>query len=458
MFRKRAGRRLMVFSLALWSVLLLSCEDPGALNVGQKFSGNNLQTIYVDTFSVITSTVLIDSLPSNNSNVLLVGSYRDNLVGTVSSSSYFQIGYQSILFPASTSIYDSIGLILPYSRYSYGDTTKSFKINVHELTQTIKLRTTPPFVAGNKTSALNPASALFNGSSFKYSPSPITSATVQFYPHKDSVYIPLPTSLGQKWYDIAKADTSFHFKDFNRFIADYFKGIYIASNVGTDACIVGFNANKVKVRLYYRKIVGDNLAAAHFDFPLAFSFNQFNQIKSDRSATTLSSLVRMVALPSTQTGNVSYVQSGVGMFTKIEFPTLKGFLSEKDRVLIDASLDVYPVQKTYLDYTKPPTTLTLYGTDQSNTILGALSGGRGADVVSTSIRYDYEYGIETKYSFSITDFISSEIKSSNKNITSLAVLSPAYLSQVNRVAIGNRFHPTNKIKLKIYYSQYGTNQ
>jgi hypothetical protein len=447
----------MVFSLALWSILLLSCEGPGIINSDRPSS---LQTIYVDTFSVVTSTVLIDSLPSNNANVLLLGGYRDNLVGSISSSSYFQIGYQTIFFPASTSVYDSIGLILPYNRYSYGDTTKSLTIDVHELTQSIRLRTTPPFISGNKTSALNPASALFNGSSFNYSPSPLTSATVRFYPHRDSVYIPLPTSLGQKWYNIAKADTSFHFKDFNRFIADYFKGIYITSNAGTDACIVGFNANKVKVRLYYRKIKtgGDNLEAAHFDFPLAFSFNQFNQIKSNRLATPLSPLVHSVALPSTQTGNVSYVQSGVGMFTKIEFPTLKGFLSKKNIILIDASLELYPVQKTYLGYTKPPSTLALYGTDQSNLILGALSGGRGADIVSAPIRYDFEYGIETKYSFSITDFISSEIKSSNNNITSLAILSPAYSSQVNRVVIGNRFHPTNKIKLKIYYSQYGTNQ
>jgi hypothetical protein len=448
------GERLMVFSLALWSVLLISCEDTGILNADKNFGHANLQTILVDTFAVVTSTVLMDSVPTSNSNLLLVGGYNDSQMGVVSASTYFQIAYLANFLPDATSIYDSIALILPYNRYSYGDTTQSFTIHVHELSQTIKQRTIPPYV-GNKNSILNPVSALYNTSKVKYWPTPLASATLRFYPHRDSAYVPLPKALGEKWYGIAKADTSFHFKDPIRFISDYFKGIHITSDPGTDASIIGFRASKAKVRLYYRKIVGDILTATHVDFPVVNGFNQFNHISADRSASPVASLIHSVAVPSSATGNVSYVQSGVGMFTKLEFPSLKEFFKNKNYILIDALLEVNLVQKTYVDYTKPITALTAYVTDESNTLIGVLPAGNSA--LTAPIRYDLEYSTNTKYSFTLTDFITSEIRSNTQN-TQLALLSPLVSAEVNRVAIGNRFHPTNKIKLKIYYSHYATNQ
>jgi Domain of unknown function (DUF4270) len=449
---KTIGKSIGFVSLTCLVFLMISCEDDQRINFSNR--KNNLQTVYIDTFSVVTSTILADSIPTSNSGVVLVGGYNDNLVGAVSSSSYFQIGYLSKFLPESTSVYDSIGLVLPYSRNSYGDTTKSLTINVHELIQSIKVRSLPQFVAIDKPSPLRPSNALFNTSQVNYNPTPIVSKVVRFYPHRDSLYIPLPTSLGQKWYGIAKADTSFHFKDVNRFVSDYFKGIYLESASGTNASIAAFKLNKTKIRIYYRRLVGDVLTASHFDLPIVNPFNQFNQISSDRSSSSISSLSKGKALSSTLSQNVSYVQSGEGLITKIEFPTLKGFFKNKNIVLIDAVLDVIAVQKTY-DYFKAPASLSLYATDQSNTVLGGISSGNG--ILSAPIRYDYEYGLDTKYSFSLINFLNSEIITDTQSITPIAILSPAISTEVNRVALGNRFHPTNKIKLKIYYSQYATN-
>ncbi len=447
-----------VFALLLigWVVFLSSCEDGGISKGDKNFISSGLRTIYVDTFNIATSTVLADSLPTSGTNILLIGAYNDNLVGSVSSSTYLQIAYQSTFLPDATSIYDSIALILPYNRYSYGDTTKSFTLNVHELTQTIKLRTFPPFVARDKASSLIQNNALYNTSSFSYNSTPLASHTFQFYPHRDSIYIPMPKSLGQEWYGIAKADSSFHFKDPNRFLSEYFKGIYIAAAAGTDAGIIGFKANKSKIRLYYRKIVGDNLANTFFDFPMVNGFNQFNNIKSDRSSTPLASLLGSDNLSSNATNNISYVQSGAGLFTKIEFPTLKQFLKNKNYVIVDALLEVPLVQQTYVSNNSPPPFLSLYATDQSNILLGGISSGNGT--LSSSVFYDREYGLETKYSFSVVNYIFSELKSDAPSVTPLALISPTISSQVNRVAIGNRLNPTNKIKLKIFYTQYDPNK
>jgi Domain of unknown function (DUF4270) len=447
------GKGISFVLLTCCVFLVISCDDGEQINFSNR--KNNLQTVYVDTFSVVTSTILADSIPTSNSGTLLVGGYNDNLVGIVSASSYFQIGYSSRFLPEATSIYDSIGIVLPYTRYSYGDTTKSLTLNVHELTQSIKGRLLPQFVSVDKPSPLRPSNALFNTSQVNYNSTPIVSKVVRFYPHRDSLYIPLPTSLGQKWFGIAKADTSFHFKDVTRFINDYFKGIYIESASGTNASIAAFKLNKTKIRIYYRKLVGDVLTPSHFDLTfLVNQFNQFNRISCDRSSSPISSLSRGKTLSSTLSQNVSYVQSGEGLITKIEFPTLKGFFKNKNIVLIDAVLDVVAVQRSY-EYFKAPASLSLYATDQSNTILGGISSGNG--ILSAPIRYDYEYGLNTKYSFSVINFLNSELVTDTQSITPIAILSPAISTEVNRVALGNRFHPTNKIKLKIYYSQYATN-
>jgi hypothetical protein len=126
-------------------------------------------------------------------------------------------------------------------------------------------------------------------------------------------------------------------------------------------------------------------------------------------------------------------------------------------VILDAVLELPLVPATYDATTTPMNVLASYTTDVSNIISGGVPGN-GNQVLQGSIRYDREYSTNTKYSFSLTSFLNSEIKSSRETITPLALVSPDLYSEVKRAVIGNRFHPTNKIKLKIYYTQYATNQ
>lgn len=450
--------RALILALSIGGsfVFSSSCTDPGLLNADQNFSKSGLQTIFVDTFSVITSTVLIDSIPTANTSNILLGSYKDDFLGTINSSTYFQIGYFSNFLPDATSIYDSIGLILHYNKYSYGDTTKLLTLNFHELTQTIKQRFVPPYVSRDKISALDPVSSIYNTSSTPFNSTPITSATLDYHPHRDSIYVRFPGALGKKWFDIARADTSSHFKDVVFFINNYFRGIHIETPVGTDASIAGFNVSKAKLKIYYRRLNGDALVNTSFTFPLVNAFNQFNKISADRSTTVVPLLKDYVQAPSTQTGNISFVQSGIGIYTKIEFPTLKSVLKNKTNVILDAVLEVQLVQNSNSSFTAPPAALSLYGTDESNILLGGISSGSGT--ITGGIIYDKEYNLSNRYLFSLTNYINGQIKTDAPIIPPIALISNRISTEVNRLVIGNRFHPTNKIKLKIYYSQYGTNQ
>jgi hypothetical protein len=338
-------------------------------------------------------------------------------------------------------------------------------INVSELTAATILRYLPPYVPNDKVSILNPTLALYNTSSVNYSNVPLASRTLTTFPHRDSIFIRLPDALGMKLYsiddnipDVIKYEALTNSGLISRWFVDsYFKGFNVSVPANTDANIVGFNSAKLKVRIYYRRKDSDGvLKNLTYDFPLTNSFNQFNNIKADRTGTTIASLATTKILPSEATGNVSFIQSGVGLYTKVEFPTLKSFLKKNRYVILDAILEVPLVPGTYEGATPPMNVLASYTTDVSNIISGGVPGN-GNDVLRASIRYDREYSTNTKYLFSMTTFFNSEIKSNAPTITPLALVSPNLFSELNRVVIGNRFHPTNKIKLKIYYTQYGTN-
>jgi hypothetical protein len=461
-------KKLFLFFLAAWAVFLGSCEDGGISNADSNFIRSGLQTVYVDTFSVTTSTILIDSLPTSGNGVLLVGNYQDQYVGKISASTYFQIGLSSVFAPDQNSTFDSIGLILPYSKYSYGDTTKSQTISVHQMTSLPTLRVLPPYKSDETISYFVAASqaSLYNTSSVSFNPTPIATATVKFFPHRDSLYIPFPKAFGQNWFDIAKTDASknaigyFSNLSSNTFLIDFFNGIHIKSDGISNASVAGFRTTKAKVRIYYKKIFNDELKQTYFDLPLNSAAFQFNHISADRSGTMLSSLINRQSIPSSSTGNTTFIQSGTGLATKVEFPTLKGFLSQRNFILVDAVLEVIPISNTYSAPTVAPATLAIYVTDQSNVVLNKASAFDRSGFLSSNVVYDYEYGINTKYSFPLINYLLSELRSTSTSITPLIIAAPPtpIFTEVNRVVLHDqRTNVQNRIKLKIYYS-YVPNQ
>jgi hypothetical protein len=302
-------------------------------------------------------------------------------------------------------------------------------------------------------------SAIYNTSQANFNPVPITTVNVKFSPNRDSLYIKLPAAFGKNWFDLAQADalagtTNSYFSNSTTFINDFFNGLHLTSDASGNGSVVGFRASRVKIRLFYKKLFGDLLQQTYFDFPIRNASAQFNSIQSDRSATPLAALTGRGSISSSLTGNTTFVQSGIGLATKVEFPSLKSFFSKKNFILIDASLEIMPVQNTYSTSLKVPNSLALFITDQSNVVLNRAPAVDRSGYLSANILYDFEYGVNTKYSFPLVNFLGSELVSSLNTITPLviAVAPPAYLAEVNRVVLGDQRNLQHKIKLKINYS------
>jgi hypothetical protein len=145
-----------------------------------------------------------------------------------------------------------------------------------------------------------------------------------------------------------------------------------------------------------------------------------------------------------QTNGQTFMQSGIGVGTKIEFPSVKKFFRDNKIILIDAILEIYPVQNTYLGNFPPPRTLALFKTDNSNVPYEPVPpSDRGGNVLTSNVALDKEYGQETKYTFVLTNYLSTELLNNNEFITPVMVsaIAPGINTELNRVVIGSRNHP-----------------
>jgi len=438
--------RFVVFLMIVG--VALACEDANRLSVSRVFSGNNLQTIYSDTFSVFTSTVQLDSFLTNNSGTAMVGRYKDDSLGYVSASSYFQLCYTGSFIQYYTSFFDSAAMIFPYTRARTftGDTTKLMTINGYEITQQMQLRMQP--VGSEKLSYFNLSNGLFSNSTFTHAPDPIFSGTVKILPNTDSISIRVSDSFARNWFQMARKDSAHIFSNPNVFI-NFFRGMYVEADPSSEACVVGFNASKIKLRFYYKTFANGTLNQTHQDFTLYNPPFQFNAFKYDRSGTELSSLQPNEQISSRVTGDVSYVQSGSGLVTRLDFPSIKSFFANNPGITLNAAyLAVFPEAGTYPKNLLPPRQLQLFTTDNSNFPLGAVPNG------VASIAYDFQYGLNTQYTFDVFPYLFSQIKSGTNYIIPL-ILAPgggSLSTTVQRLYLGDRVHANTKIQLKIFYS------
>jgi len=89
--------------------------------------------------------------------------------------------------------------------------------------------------------------------------------------------------------------------------------------------------------MYYKKTVNSLLKQTHQDFNVYSSLYQFNNIKYDRSGTALQSLQPYKAISSVLTNDVTYLQAGTGLVTRLDFPSVKTFFANQPSLILNAA-------------------------------------------------------------------------------------------------------------------------
>jgi hypothetical protein len=433
--------------LALCS--LAGCTKPVIAFDSSFPSAITTNIIAIDTMTVATSTVLVDSFATAGSGASLVGNYFDPYFGSIRSQSFLQIGPPvSIPTISFLATFDSLSVMFRLNRYFYGDTTIPQTYHVSQLDTLISLPIDQY--------------TFYNTDSFLYNPTPLGSTTVTILPTAglttqnafDTVKVRLPDAMGEQMLGMLerRSDTV---STLNGFLS-YFKGLALYADNSGAGVMYGLR-DTCTVRLWYHEPSSINLPQ-YIDFKFSNKAHQFNQISANKSGTPISILTTLQSTrpnplvyaeaPSSQTGNACYVQSGTGIEAKIAFPYIGNITNLKDYVSVyQALLILKPVPGSYNPLYALPPQLILSQTDENNKAGAQIIGQTGALVT------DYVTGENTAYSYNITTYVKNLIASGqfNQSALLLSAPSPASITTMNRAIFANQTNQNYTITLNLYY-------
>jgi hypothetical protein len=412
--------------------------------VGSELAESHTRIITVDTVSVVLSSYIVDSFPTNGNSFALIGNYQDSYTGKTNASTFLQFGPPTLSEDATTllpksAVYDSLVLLMKPSGYYYGDTTKPFSISVFELAEQ------PDYKY---------ATYIFNNSNFALKSSALASWSNTVKPnfrYSDTIKIRMPQAMGADFYDKIRNKATQVTGETN--FLDYFKGLCIKTSNNNSGPAYGFNLkdSSIKIRLYYHLTLPQK-TDKFLDFVITRSSYQFNRIITDRTGTSLQpATAGQREFFANATNPFSITQSGTGVYLKATFPSLRELLKINEAVrLMDAKLVMVPVKDSYDQYVnKLPGSLQLKTTDASNIPISALPDTTGNTIQFRAPVIDFIYGTNTTYTFNITPYISALLNTSGSAERGLFVLQedPNVARQINRAVIGSRQSEKYQIKL-----------
>ena len=423
--------KLCVSAILILIFFLNACQKKSdEFILGEEFIESQTDLNLIDTLSLSFSSVIFDTVATSGTGTLLIGSFHDETFGKIESRSYFQIGPTDDFSIGQNETYDSLKLVLRYNGYYFGDTTETQKISVHQVTEQIQYDD-DTYRIGSKTS-------------FSYAPNPIGEIVYAPRPHADTLAIKIDDVIGQDFFRQLSADSETMTND-ERFL-DYFPGLLLRADEGYEGCILGFNANTVKLILYTHESQALKIEKRAYTFALYDTSMQFNRITHDFSATPLNPLVEQRdALSSTQTGGSAYIQGGTGVSIRVDIPSLSEVLMFERGKIVQALLSISP-SRNNSDDNDLPSTLYIYETGKQNKMLSVIA----LSTLTTDALYDEE----TAYHFDVTNYLTDELADSYVDPEKgflITLSSTALKTTFSNLIVDSQSKNT---KLKLYYLSY----
>lgn len=459
-FYKRSSavfRLLVVFSL---SAYMTGCESGPSVEALVQPNPDDFAVIFSDTSTVALSSVGTDSMMTGSVTLgvperMLVGRYVDPYFGKVQASSFFQTATSGAVTVPELAVYDSLVLSLKYDGYTYGDTTAAMNLSVHKLQSNIMDK-----------------GVYYNTNTMPYDALPIGQAKVVPRPKTNNqLRIKLSDVLGKEIFGKAQNNQITSNNDWVNLV----KGLVLRPAVTDNGSFVGFTRANTNVQIHYHVSNADGIQK---DSSIVSLVANYNQILADRAGTQLAKLpvTHRIALPSSQTGNMSFIQAGLGTMTRVDFPYVNQLKYNKFSVVNRAVLRVTPLRASVSDFTAPPASLYVYLCDKNNEPLISNTDGLpiplfnldGSQIVSSEYYTDL---INNKqyYLLDVSSFVSTLVSSDFTQTGGLLIRTSPYgrstqyydagteFSQsVNRLVIGNQSNGDPGVKLELYYTHVNT--
>ncbi|MFN0275542.1 MAG: DUF4270 domain-containing protein [Chitinophagales bacterium] len=339
--------RVLVSIYLILVVSIFSCRK--ATLIGDELipESDFLHSQREDTFSIITNTLLDDSVVTSFNTFHALGSLDDDTLGKTSASLYTQILLPTNNLTLGDSVQvDSIVLIFDYAGL-YGDSTAAHTLKVYKMLEDIE-------------------------TTLYYSDAKLHSLPVEigrkenFIPNlNDSVVIgnvTLPPHLRIRMNDWF-ADELVNSTDTTRFIdntnfLDFLKGLYIETDISggysNSIMYLDLKAFFSGMQIYYENSIADSLSIL---FP--FSGNKFSYYTHDFSGTVAGD---KIATPDTVLGDAeTFVRGFGGLKTYVRFP----YLDSLKNVSINKAELVFTIESTSDTVFSVPPALLLVRTDST---------------------------------------------------------------------------------------------
>ena len=270
----------MVFKLSATFMLTMfffaSCKKKDtSLGVNSIDKNELLNSVQMDTFSILTSTVFEDSVITSGASTGLLGSYTDPKFGTVKAGFYTQFRLQSAnpTFGDNIKI-DSFVLGLKYSASKFYGDLSSQKFEIYELNDSLGTTTTYYSFTDKSISNKN----LIDPNYQDIIPDPYSKIIIDTTHVEAQLRLYIDTNLARDLINesIENATT---FSSNENFL-NYFKGLFVGVNNGVQAsgkgAVLSFDLEDPlsKLTIYYHQ--GEDRKT--FDFAINSSCAKYNKV------------------------------------------------------------------------------------------------------------------------------------------------------------------------------------
>ncbi|MET0636897.1 MAG: DUF4270 family protein [Chitinophagaceae bacterium] len=390
-------------------------------------------------YPVTLSTYKVDSFATTGDSVFTVGHHTDPEFGTIHAGSYaeLQIPVNGVYDQNVT--FDSLVLMLNPNGNYYGDTLVPFQMSVHRLQENIE----------NEEEGNN---SFYNLRRFSFDPVPLGQTTITIRPNAGKVVkIRLSTALGQDLLNKLQEndDTIQNQAMFNR----YLKGLCLRSDSVSSKALYYFRSDSTGlVRLHYT-LKGAIPQDKYIDFPFNTD-KQFNSILYHHNGTNLAAFAtgKTAVKTSELTGHKAYLNSNMGSYIKISFPTLLSLKETHPYIkVLKAEVLIKPDPATYKYPYRLPAALYMYITDDENRPTSILTDATGQQPQTGSLIVDHLYGQNTQYSFDVTSFIQTVLAEGQFSKSALMLQPPSGFTDasIDRLIIDDQTL-NDHVQLKMY--------
>lgn len=444
MNQKKSFKTLLLF-VPLFLIILLSqgCsdEDADTFTIGRNFINQQTSIVMVDSFTLSTSTFILDSFSTTSPDLLLTGAYNDDYFGKTSANAYFQLAIPDSVGIQENAVFDSLTIRLHYSGNTYGDTLQPFTLLVYRVNEIMEEPDEKYF---------------YNTTTFSCDEEPLGTLTFRPRPNYDTdIEIRLSDDLGKELMNFLIDESDEILSNSN--FTEYLNGLVLKCGDNTQS-ILSFAATDTLVNLeLYTHYTNEERKEVKYYFPLYTEGNYFNNLKADREGTEIEKLkTRKEEIISAETGNKTFIQAGTGVLTRIDFPSIYRIMEIEHRyIYYKAELIFKPVHQSNAQVPFPEE-LVLFTTNKYNEPVSQVLDSDDETVVS-EFSFDKQYNEENYYSFDITSFLSSVLADAyvdEENGLVIGFSEDNLKSTLNRVVFDARLTDSYRPMLKMYFIFY----